>query len=166
MGVAGRRPPAAHSGRRSALVVPLVLVLVLGVGLASRGQPEVYPLAQWAMFSRVPATLDLWTLRIHAVDGRPLGGAPLVRDVPALADAFAGGTAHRQVDRYGRALLAVQGGAEGRREELRRTRRQVERRFGSHDVEYAVVNVRGNPLDLLEGAPPQRELDLGTFSTP
>ena len=148
------------------MAIPVVLALVLGVGLGMRGRPEPYPHAQWAMFSRVPASLDLWTLRIHAVDGEPVDGAPLVHDVPALADAFAGGGALRQVDRYGRALLAVQSGSDERREELQRTQRQVERRFGDHEVEYAVVNVRGNPLELLDGAPPEREVNLGTFSAP
>lgn len=146
------------------MVVPVVLALVLGVGLGTRGQDEVYPLAQWAMFSRVPATLDLWTLRIHAVDGDAVEGAPLVRDVPMFADAFAGGAPYRSVDRYGRALLAVQNGHD-RGDELARNRRLVERLFGRHEVEYAVVNVRGNPLALLDGGAPDRELDLGTYTT-
>lgn len=157
-------PLATHSRRPSAVVVPVVVALVLAVGLGTRGQSEIYPLAQWAMFSRVPATLDIWTLRIHSVDGTDLEGAPLVRDVPQLADGFASGTAYRQVDRYGRALLAVQNGHD-RGDEVARLRRQVERRFGGHEVEYAVVNLRGDPLDLLAGGEPDREIDLGTYTS-
>lgn len=156
---------AAHSGRLSAVAVPLVLALVFGVGLATRERDEVYPFAQWAMFSRVPASLDLWTLRIHAVDGQDLAEPPLVREVPAFANAFASGTAYRQIDSYGRALLAVQNGHD-RRDEVERFRRLVERRFGSREVTYEVVNVRGNPLGLLDGETPQREVTVGTFTVP
>ena len=151
--------------RRASLAVPVLVLLVLVVGLVTRGRPEVYPFAQWAMFSRVPATLDVWTLRIHEVDGQRFPDAPLVHDVPALAGPFDDSGAHARVDGYGRALLAVQNGHEERRAELDRLRRRTERLFGDHEVTYSVVNLRGDPMDLLEGGDPDRVVDLGRHST-
>lgn len=156
-------PSRLFSGRPSVVVVPLVLALILGVGLARRGQQEIYPFATWAMFSRVPETIGVWTLRIHSVDGEMAAEELLVREHPVFADAFTSGSAYRRVDRYGRALLAVQNGHE--REELDQLRDRVEELFGDHSVVYRVVHLRGDPLELVRGTGIERELNLGLFET-
>lgn len=157
----GQRPRR----RLSSIVVPTLLVLVVVTGLVRRDQPEVYPFASWAMYSRVPGTLDYYSLRILEIDGEPVPGRPLVRDHPEFAARFDDLRAYQDVAGFGVAVNRLQRGQDTQ-DEVDRFRPRVEDRFGGRDVRYEVVNVSGEGIGLARDGVIEEELRFGSFTTP
>ena len=154
-----------HSGRLAAFIVPLLLALVLFGGIAIRNYGEIYPISNWAMFSRVPSNYTMYTLLVHEVDGKPVQPPQLVTNLKPFEKNFATGATFRLMIKFGGAINRSSRSVDGAYESYLKVRPALEGLFGRHKVKYEVVHFRGNPLELYRGNAPKEEMSFGTFVT-
>ena len=132
---------ALQSGRMSAAVVPAVLAIVFLGGIAGRYYPEIYPIANWGMFSQTPHRGTAYTLLIHELNGRPIAPPRLLRDVPELRPAFIPAKALWQIEHVFKALESHS------HAKLVTERAKLEPLFGKNRVAYEPMRLT---CDLLE----------------
>jgi hypothetical protein len=154
---------AFHSGRLAAFVVPLLLGLVLFGGIAIRDYVEIYPISNWAMFSRVPSNFTMYTLLLHEVNGKPLNPPQVVTSVNTFEKNFAKGSTFRLMGKFGGAVNRASRGAPGAYEAMLEVRPALEALFGRHKVKYELIHLMGNPLKLHRGEAAREEMSFGTF---
>lgn len=157
--------PLEDSPRIPYLLVPLVIVVMLAAGLYSRDKPEVYPLASWEMFSRVPSSSMYYTLLIYDAGKDTYRPPILLRDVPRYQKHARDPIASTLIDAYGNLLANHLSGVQGLGEEVNQKRVMVENLLGN-DVQYAVVVVMGDPLKMVRKVTKEDMLSLGIFKTP
>jgi hypothetical protein len=154
-----------HSGSASAYFVPLLIAVVLFGGIAIRNYGEIYPISNWAMFSRVPSSYTMYTLLVHKVDGKPVDPPQLVTNLPLFEKKFATGATFRLMIKFGGTVIHSYKGEDGAYQNFLKVRPALEGLFGRHVVEYELIHFICNPLELHHGKAPREELSFGRFVT-
>lgn len=148
-----------HSGRISATVVPLLLAIVLFGGIGGRFSEEIYPIANWGMFSQTPSRSTVYTLAIHSLNGKPLAPPPLLRDVPELQAAF---KTAKETYRIRAAWTAMESKSP---EKIAAERRNLEALFGKNKVTYELLRAECDPIAYLREGRTLSESTFGVFES-
>jgi hypothetical protein len=145
--------------RAIAGLIVLYLSLVVHVELQP-GRPEHYPFASWSLFSRVPNRVEDYSLRLLAVNGRPLTHPVWFEDTRLLFPAATNHNARVSIQRLG----AV---SDQDADEAQRMRRHVERLFlgGRGPVKYELTRRVYDPLQRWQTQQFQAVETVGLFET-
>lgn len=162
-------PPCAagsfHAGRASSYVVPILFCIVIAGGVAIRFQGEIFPIANWGMFSQVPSKGIYYSLLVHEVDGKPLQALRLVTDLPEFQAAFDTRAAIALIKQFCQALdEANAAGPEGYKK-LTTLRVKVEALFGRREATYEPVQFVCDPLEFCNRGTTEKEATYGRFTT-
>lgn len=148
-----------HSGRLSASLVPLLLAVVFFGGVGGRFSDEIYPIANWGMFSQTPSRSTVYTLVVHQLDGKPLVPPRLLMEVPELQAAF---KSAKEAWRIRAVWNAMDARSEGK---VAAERRNLEALFGKRKVIYELVRVECDPVAYLRDGKTIRETTYGLFES-
>ena len=128
-------------------VVVLMVVAVICGSLRARFVGETFPLADWAMYSKVPARYGYCTLKIHRWAGEELDPPRLAREWPELRETIRAANNFRNVDRLGYyARRALKGWGNEHDAEARRV--LVEGALLPEDTRYELVYHGGNLFEM------------------
>lgn len=153
-----------HSRRLAAYVVPLLLSMVLMWGIAAKRFGEVYPFADWGMFSSVPSRVTYYTLLVHEVEGRPLDAPELVIHLPEFQANFRSAAGFRTMVDFCRAAEKASKDPKSI-SNFAKARSKAEAMLSGKKVTYELVEIFCNPRDFYRDGIATGGRSYGLFRT-
>lgn len=113
---------------------------MIGIGVHRFQRLEIFPFSSWSMYSQVPSTLTDFRILVYELDGEPVEPPAFLRDIPGNGTILRSTVNSELLRRFGWAVIQ-------KRPETGDLQRAIEKSFGLHHSDYALIQVIYDPLE-------------------